>query len=206
MRVRIFASVVVLAPLACAGLAKADGPLLQMDPLTPFGLYTQNTNDGYSGFRGMVFTANVAAAYNGAALWTKSTGGLNATFNLYEINTTVGDVLQGANLVRSVSGVLQGDLGFWGLKFDAITLTAGQSYLLQVGYDESADENWFFDFDPLVFGDLPVDIGAITLIDGTAGGNTSNFVAPYLALQVPAPGVLALLGLAGLAGTRRRRR
>ena len=69
--------------------------------------------------------------------------------------------------MRSVSGLLQGDLGFWGLKFDDITLTAGQSYLLQVGYEESADENWFFDFDPVVFGDTPVDIGAITLIDGT---------------------------------------
>ena len=121
------ASVVVVAPLACAGLVKADGDLLAMDPGTPFSLYTQNTNDAYNGFRGMVFTADVAAAYNGAALWTKSAGGLNATFNLYEINTTVGDVLQGANLVRSVSGVIGGDLGFHGLKFADITLTANQS-------------------------------------------------------------------------------
>ena len=97
MRLRILASVIVIAPLACAGLVKADGELLAMDPLTPFSLYTQNTNDGYNIFRGMVFTADVAAAYNGAALYTKSTGGLHATFNLYEINTTVGDVLQGAN-------------------------------------------------------------------------------------------------------------
>jgi len=178
-----------------------------MDPLTPFMLYSENTNDGYIGFRGMVFTADVAGSYNGAALYTMSSNGLNATFNLWEINTTVGDVLAGANLVRSVNGVLQGGLGFHGLKFDAITLTAGQDYLLQVGYEEAANENWFFDFDPVTFGDAPVDIGPITLIDGTLGGNTANFVAPYLALQiVPAPGVLALLGLAGLAGTRRRRR
>lgn len=207
MKVRIRALVFVVAPLACAGLVKADGELLLMDPLTPFSLYTTNSNDGYSSFRGMVFTANEAGFYNGAALYTWSANGLNATFELYSIITTVGNVLDGATLLRSASGLISGPLGFHGLKFDDITLVANQDYLLRVGYQEAADENWFYDFDPVVFGDAPVDIGPITLIDGTLGGNTSNFVAPYLALQiVPAPGVLALLGLAGLAGTRRRRR
>lgn len=207
MKTRICALAFVVAPLACAGLVKADGILLPLDPGTNFMLYSTNSNDGYSSFRGMVFIADEAVAYNGAALFTKSTGGLNATFELYEIFTTVGNVLAGANLVRSASGLLQGPLDFHGLKFADITLTPGQAYLLRVGYGEAAQENWFYDFDPVVFGDPPVDIGPVTLIDGTLGGNTSNFVAPPLALQiVPAPAALALLGLAGLAGMRRRRR
>ena len=207
MKNRICALAFVVAPLACAGLVKADGILLPLDPLTNFMLYSQNTNDGYSSFRGMVFIADEALAYNGAALFTASSNGLNVTFELYEIFTTVGNVLNGANLVRSTSGLLQGSLGFHGLKFDDITLIPDQAYLLRVGYEEAADENWFYDFDPVVFGDLPVDIGPVTLIDGTLGGDTSNFVAPPLALQiVPAPATLALLGLAGLAGVRRRRR
>jgi hypothetical protein len=70
-----------------------------------------------------------------------------------------------------------------------------------------ADQNWFFWFDPVEFGSPPADIGPVTLIDGTRGGNTDNYVAPFLRLHVvPAPITLALIAFAGLMGTRRRRR
>ena len=144
MKARIGALALVVAPLACAGVVKADGILLPLDPGTNFMLYTQNSNDGYSSFRGMVFIANEALTYNGAALFTSSSGGLNATFELYEISTTVGNVLAGANLVRSTSGLLQGSLDYHGLKFSDITLVVDQAYLLRVGYGEAAAENWFF--------------------------------------------------------------
>ncbi len=154
MNARICTLALVVAPLACTGLVKADGELLPLDPLTVFQLYTTNLNDGYDSFRGMVFIADEAVAYNGAALFTKSSGGLNATFELYEIFTTVGNVLAGANLVRSTSGLLQGSLDYHGLKFADITLIPDQAYLLRVGYGGAAEENWFYDFDPVVFGAL----------------------------------------------------
>ena len=203
MGVAMVAGAVAMAATA----VHASGIPLNLDPGTPFTLYTLNTNDGYSGGRGMVFIADEAITVNGAALWTASTGGLNATFELYETITTVGNVLAGATLLRSFNTTLLGSLDFHGGKFDAITLQTNQSYLLRVFYSEAADENWFYDFDPVFFGDPPVDIGAVTLIDGTASGDTANFVAPYLQIQLlPGPFTLALLGLAGAMGSRRRRR
>lgn len=208
MRMRIGMSAIAISAMLTSG-ALADGiefPLDASSETTTLELYTEDSNDAYSGGRGMVFHADESLLINGAALYTESSNGLNATFELYEIETTNGNVLDGASLVRSSAGVLQGDLGFHGVKFDQISLSAGQDYLIRVLYDEPADENWFFDFDPEFFGDAPVDLDAVTLIDGTAGGDTTNFVAPYMSLQiVPAPGALALLGVAGLAGRRRRR-
>lgn len=206
----MFKKTTVAATLVAAAMgastAMADGFLLDMDPGTNFQLYSQNTNDGYAGFRGMVFVADEAIVANGAYLYTASSNGLNAVFNLWEVENTEGNVLDGANLVASTDAFLQGSLDFHGAKFSPVTLQPGQAYLLQVGYDEAADQNWFFDFDPNFFGDPPVDIGPITLIDGTAGGDTGNFVAPRMGLQyVPGPSALALLGL-GLVGARRRRR
>ena len=191
--------------------ALADGIEFPLDPdqpgeNNPLILYSNNTNDGYSSFRGMVFTANEDVLINGAALFTQATNPLGATFELYTVVATNGNVLAGATLERQVRAELQGDLGFHGTKFDPFVLIEGDSYLLRVGYSEAADENWFNDFDPNFFGDPPVDLGPVTLIDGTLGGDTSNFVAPFMALQiVPAPGALALLGAAGLVARRRRR-
>ena len=162
----------------------AAGSLLELDPLTGLLLFTENSNDGYAAFRGMVFIADEPIVVNGASLFTLSSNGLNATFELREIVTIVGDVLLGSTVVRSASGLLQGPLEYHGLKFAPIALQVGQAYLLRVGYEEPAEENWFYNFDPVFFGDPPVDIGPVTLIDGTQNGNTGNFVAPPLGLQL----------------------
>jgi hypothetical protein len=178
---------------------------IPLDPGKPLKHYSSNSNDGYSSYRGVVFSADEAFQVLGADLYTKATNTLNATFELWEIATTHGYVLGNANLVGSFNAQLSGDLDFHGGKFNTpIDMMAGQAYLLRVGYSEAADENWFFDFDPDYFGDPPVDIGPVTIIDGTLGGDTSNYVMPFMDLQIPAPGALALLGLAGLV-TRRRR-
>jgi hypothetical protein len=197
---------ICLAAAAVAFVAaNVQAQNIPLDPGKVLKHYSSNTNDGYSSYRGVVFTADEAFQVLGADLWTKASNPLNATFELYEIVVTNGNVLQGATLVDSFNAALAGDIGFHGGDFDApVNMDAGQDYLLRVGYSEPADENWFFDFDPDYFGDPPVDIGPVTLIDGTLGGDTSNYVMPYMNLRVPAPGALALLGLAGLV-TRRRR-
>ncbi|UCD75856.1 MAG: hypothetical protein JSV91_02845 [Phycisphaerales bacterium] len=201
MRTKLLVAAAVLALPVVA--AQAD--FLPLDPGTDFIHYSSNSNDGYSSYRGVVFVANEAIVITGAGLYTKSTGGLNANFRLWETMYTYGDVYAGATLVRDFNAVLQGDLGFHDGHCDDYTLIPGQSYLLQVGYGEAAEENWFFNFDPDYFGHDPVNIGAVTLIDGTLGGHTSNFVMPFMQLVwVPAPGALALLGL-GLLPARRRR-
>lgn len=197
----------MLAAAALASSAMADGiefPLTADSGDDPLTLFSQNSNDGYSSFRGVVFQADENVTINGAYLWTQSSNGLNATFELYTVINTSGDVLAGATLERSANHLLQGSIGFHGGKFNSFDLIAGNSYLIRVGYSEAAEENWFFNYDQ--GSEDPLDLGPITIIDGTLGGNTGNTVTPYMALQiVPGPGALALLGLAGLAGRRRRR-
>ncbi len=124
-----------VAVLCFGATAMAEGIPLDLDPGTAFGLYTTNTNDGYAGFRGMVFVADEAITINGAALYTAAANGLTARFELWETISTEGDVLAGASLVRNANDTLQGDLGFHGVKFDNYTLSVGQSYLIRVGYD-----------------------------------------------------------------------
>lgn len=181
---KIAIAVLLIAAMPVIAVAECIPFPLDVDNGT-FDLYTTNSNDGYSSYRGVVFTCDEATLVCGAELWTKSTGGLNATFEIYSIVITSGYVLGGATMVGSFNAFLQGDLGFHGGELDEpITMDAGQSYLLRVGYSESADENWFFEFDPVVFGHDPVDLGRFTVIDGTLGGDTGNFVMPLMSLLI----------------------
>lgn len=199
----------LLVVCGLAAAAMADGTNFPLDVANgTFQLFTTNSNDGYSSFRGVVFTADAAVDLSGASLWTEANSQtLNATFELWSVTQTSGNVLNGATLERTFNAQLSGDLGFHGGKWDTVfTTTPGQSYLIRAGYQEAANQNWFFSFDPVFFGDTPVDLGDFTVIDGTLGGDTSNFVMPLMGLQVvPAPSGLALLGLGGLMATRRRR-
>jgi hypothetical protein len=205
----------LLAPLGAAAPAWAIGSILVLDPGATFFKYSHNVNDGYATGRGMVFRADESIIVDGAAFFNEDDEGLFATFALYSVVSTSGDVLSGATLLRSVTSVIAvGPVEYYGVKFPPLQLAAGQHYLLRISYPDISEQNWFYDFDPVVFGSTPVDIGPVTLIDGEAEGNTSNFVAPPLALQLyPCPadcgtidgsvGVvdfLALLGQWGLVG------
>ncbi len=205
----------ILLPFGAAAPALAIGSALVMDPGAPFFKFSHNVNDGYDTGRGMVFRADQAIIVDGAAFFNEDDEGLLATFALYSVVNTSGDVLAGATLLRSVFAVIAiGDVEYYGVKFQPLQLVPNQNYLLRISYPDISEQNWFYNFDPIVFGSAPVDIGPITLIDGEAAGDTGNFVAPPLALQLyPCPwdcgnidgtvGVvdfLALLGQWGVLG------
>lgn len=205
----------LVGPLCAAAPALAAGSALTLDPGAPFIKFSHNTNDGYIDGRGMIFRADQAIIVNGAAFFNEDDEGLFATFALYSVVSTSGDVLAGATLLRSVTSIIAiGDVRYYGVTFPALQLVANQNYLLRISYADISEQNWFYEFDPIVFGSAPVDIGPITLIDGEAAGNTGNFVAPPLALQlspcqwdcgnvdqsVGVVDLLALLGQWGLVG------
>ncbi len=175
----------IAVAMGCAVLVSAAvADELPLDPGKQIIHYTSNSNDGYSSFRGMVFTANEDFEITGLGLYTKSEGGpLNATIEVYQIVVTQGNVLAGATLIGSGNGPLQGPLGYHNANLNApAAVKAGSSYLVRFGYTQAADENWFYDFDPNAHGDPPVDLGLVTIIDGTMGGGTGNTVAPSIQL------------------------
>ncbi|RJP32192.1 MAG: hypothetical protein C4547_14315 [Phycisphaerales bacterium] len=177
---------IAAALLACGGwvVAPAAADELKLDPGKPIKHYTSNSNDGYSTGRGMVFTAQESFELTGLGLYTKAESTpLNATLEVYKIVVTRGNVLAGATLVGKGTGPLRGPLEYHNVDLDAaVNIEDGASYLVRFLYPEAAQENWFYDFDPVRFGDPPVDLGLVLLIDGTQGGNTGNFVAPPIQL------------------------
>jgi len=94
------------------------------------------------------------------------------------------------------------------------SLVAGQSYILAI----TGNSNELFDADDIVVADFSSDSDALVGASGGAGPAThwenggplqNGFYTIALngaTFSIPAPGALALFGVAGLAGRRRRRR
>ncbi len=72
------------------------------------------------------------------------------------------------------------------------------------GWDSSASGSYSATID--LTGSGLADIASIQFMDGySQGASTDRWVGTITGADVPAPGAVALLGLAGLAGRRRRR-
>jgi hypothetical protein len=80
---------------------------------------------------------------------------------------------------------------------------------------EQLENGGYFDFDPgtpenggsVVIAQFTIAAGAAGTYEGTVDwqGSGAGFTSNVFSVLVPAPGAMALLGLAGLAGSRRRR-
>lgn len=93
----------------------------------------------------------------------------------------------------------------------------GSNSVINGSFFEQLDNGGYFDFNPgtpenggsVIIAQFTIAQGATATYEGTvdfvpAGGLGATSVAMGL-VTIPAPGAVALLGLAGLAGTRRRR-
>ncbi len=144
-------------------------------------LYTTNTNDGYSAARGTVFIANSNITVSGAGLWTNAINGtpIVTTWQLWQTSNYPGNV-NGA-LLATANVTWNVDLGttFYDVSLPSpVNLVAGTRYHIEVQYNESVEENWFYNYD---IGTN--NVGLVTVEDGTLGGDTGNTVMPYIRLQ-----------------------
>ena len=147
-------------------------------PATGAGFgYVSNAGDGYPGFE--------ASGYNGVSL--KVTGDLaGGSLQLYVLSADYGFVATQVDL----NGHLSGD-HVW-ITFDEIGIAAGYDS----GYVPSV----------IAGGEGIAGIGlAFTAGTGFSGAGIQIDDFEFRTSAVPAPGALALLGAAGLAGFRRRR-
>ena len=156
--------------------------------------------------RGVQFLMTADQAIAGAGIMVDPL--LDQNFDLImtiynsDVNFNRGSMVGTATVGHSDVG-----LDFYGVGLTT-TLMSGNYY--EIAFD--AVGGWGFDQFNMEFyifnhpTDPPFDVGPFQVRDGLYGGNAGNTVMPHvLVYEVPAPGALALLGVAGLAARRRRR-
>ena len=93
-----------------------------------------------------------------------------------------------------------------GVEYGGYDSTFGYSSIGDFGssWDSSSSGNWSGTID--LTGSGLSDVASVMMGDGySSGASTDNWTGTLTFGDVPAPGALALLGLAGFAGRRRRR-
>lgn len=187
----------ILAAAAAVSTVNAQG--FFDPPGKSFDLYTTDFNDGYNagyGGRGVLFTVDKPLQANTYWWSNQVPAGTQLTWRLFEDGNVVD---------QQVSFAVDSGLT------DHRVVT---NYLLQPGhqYDlnimeeaEQGTANYFYNYDGAY--DAPFNAGVIRITDGELGGpfGGGNTVMPRMGINVPTPGVAGLLGLAGLASSRRRR-
>jgi hypothetical protein len=190
----------VIAAIGVLCVPLALGDWLLDPPGKTLTLYSSNSNDGYSASRGVVFTATSATPIAGIGYYNDVGAGGSATVELWEGVSLNGNT--GGTLVASGTANIGGPLGWFNIPV-AYNLLANTNYEIDITYSFSAAGNYFYAYDPAMFGDPPFTVGPFDVVDGTMGHNTGNFVMPRMDLvAVPEPAGLLLLG--ALALLRRR--
>jgi MYXO-CTERM domain-containing protein len=93
-----------------------------------------------------------------------------------------------------------------GVEYGGYNMTLGYSSVGDFGssWDSSSSGSWSGTID--LSGSGLSDVASVIMVDGYSNGaSTDNWNGTLTFGDVPAPGALALLGLAGFAGRRRRR-
>lgn len=191
--------------LITSGFASAE---IVLDPGTPLEVSLADGVGFYSNGQGALFHANTDFTLFSVGLTSHFYDSISITYEVYQVSTTVGDVLTGSTLLGSSTiNTTNPEYGSHTASVGSISLFAGNDYLVRAVYEGDAINNWYYTFDPEMFGDSPVDLGDVTLLDGTAAGNTSiGFFLPEFTLStIPAPPSMLAIAVAGFVTSRRRR-
>lgn len=210
LKTALTVAAIATAPLS-ATAAQATETIF-VPPSDPIGVVSStNVNDGYGDGRGVVFTPTADIILTDVALYQNLTNViLNYSLSLATNSTGSvggGAVLQSGSTMANTSG-----LEFINFSLTPTTLNAGTYYFLDFNFQGTSNENFFYNqLEPQPYGQA-----GFSGIDGTAFGDTTNFVIPRIRLTtisavtaVPEPSTWAMmllgLGATGVAIRRRRR-
>lgn len=202
-------STMAIAFLAMQSLPAKAAEVVFVPPSDSVGtVFTTNSNDAYSGGRGVVFSptanynlvrvgllqdlTNITLSYV-LSLTTASTGNLG-----------VGTIISSGSRVVTTSGLEFVDF----FLASPTSLVAGQNYHLSFSFTGNSNQNFFYNQS----GSQPYSQSGFNLIDGTASNNTSNFVLAKIrlsdsavgAVPEPATWMFMILGMTAVGFVMRR--
>ena len=186
---------------AAAIAASASAGVFDFDPPNETGLLGSNLgNNDRSVQVLMLSTFNITAAEIMIDPLLGQSFALILTIYNSDVNYNRGSMVGTAQANHNDNG-----LGFYAVSVDAL-LSSGSYY--EIAFDVGGAWGQG-DFDMELFSfqappDAPFDVGPFRVRDGLSGGNPGNTVMPHISV-LPAPGALAILGLAGVIAPRRRR-
>ena len=173
------AGVFVLAPMS------SSAAQIALDPGVAATVFSTNSNDGYSNGRSIWFQADVGTTIYGAGFFNGFGAGDSFTVTLWSADPT-GSNLRISNLGSFVIDPSVGEGYRDGFFPTPVVLTAGGYYSLEVTTAQSFDSNFFYDWNGPA-----VDVGDVTILDGSQDGSIGNTVAPVLRLDTSAADTLA---------------
>lgn len=196
MRRRALASAVcALGLIASADTARADSIEFKPPNDTVGHVYTTNLNDGYSSYRGDVFSVTADTALTSVGLYQDLTN-VNLSYRVSEVFFTFGLVNSGAVELRSgTANVTTSGLQFIDFSFAGLTLQSGHDYHVEFGFSGNGNQNFFYNN-----ANVPYTQGNFQLIDGTLGGSGGDSVMPAIRLNLPDAPIATPLPSAATAG------
>lgn len=191
-----------LAAAVAASAASAD--VIVFTQLAAYNMYVGATDsfsvsesfDGYNGF----YNSPLAGSSGGINWLATASGGIYASGGLFSTNNPTGLTFSfDAGVVRGIGGnFFATDINFNVVtSYMLVSLNDGTSY-----FGEVSSANQFLGFYSTGAAITSVTIGAMSGGAGDVYPTVDNF--QIASIPIPAPGAIALLGLAGLAGRRRR--
>lgn len=199
------------AALLVAGTVSASAATVAFTPTNdPSGhVYTQNSNDGWSGRRGIGFEVTEAKTINSVGLYQHLTK-IGLSYWVSEISSLTGNFTRTALLRSGTAMTTTQGLSWVDFSFADLDLSVGKKYLIEFAFDGNSKKNFFYNNANVAWSQ-----NGFAGLEGTASNSFGNSVVAAVRVgaedqvsAVPLPAGLPLLlgGMAVMGWMGRRRR